>query len=361
MDRMNLALAEHLLAEGRDVHLVGHDIDASVRVRRGVHVHRVLRLGAVAAGELLLDREGRRVASRVRAHAASVRVVVNGGNCREPDVNWVHAVHQAWPDGGAATPLRGRLTEAIQRRWFRRRERRAIGAARVVIANSARTRRDLIDRLGVTEGRIHVIPPGADAAWRPPLPEEQREARLRLEVRGSSVLFVGALGADDNKGFGPLLAAWTELCADPGWRATLLVAGAGPLLAHWKRVAEERGVAHRVRFLDFVADVAMPFAASDLMINASRYEAYGLAAAEAFCRGVPALVPENAGIAANLGSECSGLIMRGPVTPTALAEALRRWRAEPERWRAAAAEAGRKLRQYTVDDMASAIVAAAEQ
>src|SRR5512132_2048829 len=117
MDRMNLALAEHLLAQGREVHLVGHDIDAALRARRGVHTHEVSRAGADAAGELLLDRTGRRVARQVRASAPNTRVIVNGGNCREPDVNWVHAVHHAWPSGERAAPVTRRIAEAVQRRW----------------------------------------------------------------------------------------------------------------------------------------------------------------------------------------------------------------------------------------------------
>ncbi len=360
MDRMNLALAEHLLSRGRDVYLVGHEIDATIRSRRGVHAHAVPRLGAVAAGELLLDRTGRRVAKRVRAAARHARVIVNGGNCMEPDVNWVHAVHHAWSSGDRAAPAVRRATETIQRRWFRRRERRAVGAARVIVANSARTRSDLIEYLRVSPDRLHVVRPGADPAWRPPTSDEQCGARVRLGLTDPTVLFVGALGSDDNKGFGPLLAAWRTLCSDARWTGTLLVAGHGPLLPHWTRITQESGLSARVKFLDFVPDMRMVFAASDLMVSASRYESYGLAIAEALCRGVPAIVPESAGIAPELGPECAGLIVRGPADGIRLADAIRRWAAEPARWRAAAAQTGARLRQYTLDDMGDAIVTLAE-
>ncbi len=360
MDRANLALAEHLLAAGRDVHLVGHDIAPAIGARRGVHVHAVPKLGAVAAGELLLGRAGRRVARMVRAANPDVRVLVNGGNCTEPDVNWVHSVHQAWPVGTGPAPIAHRLKRAAERRWFRGRERRAITAARVVIANSVRTRRDLVDLLGVRVDDIHVIPPGCDPSWQPPSSEERCDARIRLDVSGPAVLFLGALGADDNKGFGPLLAAWRSLCAEPTWAGVLLVAGGGPMLSRWNRTVDAWGLGQRVRFLGFVSDVKTVLAASDLLVSASRYEAYGLAIAEALCRGVPAIVPENAGITPELGSECEGLIVRGPAEATPLADALRRWASEPARWRAAAAQTGARLRQYTLDDMAAAIVGVAE-
>ena len=38
------------------------------------------------------------------------RVVVNGGNCAWPDINWVHAVHAAWPV--ATTVRRGGVDTA---------------------------------------------------------------------------------------------------------------------------------------------------------------------------------------------------------------------------------------------------------
>ena len=126
MDRANLALAEHLLSEGRDVHLVGHVIDPALAPRRGVHAYPVRRLGAVAAGELMLERAARRVAAAVRSREPGLHVVVNGGNCAGPDANWVHSVHHAWPAGDATAPLALRVKREIEGRWFRRRDRKSV-------------------------------------------------------------------------------------------------------------------------------------------------------------------------------------------------------------------------------------------
>lgn len=360
MDLANLALAEHLLSEGRDVYLVGHEIDPALRSRRGVHAHRVTRLGAVAAGEFMLARSARKVEAAVRTRAPKLHVIANGGNFATADANWVHTVHHAWPDPVGVLPPGRRLKRSLEQRVFRRREARAFRMSRLLLANSDRTRQDLLDHFRLDPSCIHVLPPGTHPSWRPPSPEESRDARLQLRINEPVVLFMGALGTDDNKGFGPLLEAWRRLCADPSWRGTLAVAGTGPLLGHWKRDVRRLGLGGRVRFLGFVHDVARVLAASDVLVSASRYEAYGLAIAEALSRGVPAIVPALAGIASSLSPACEGLLLRSIPNAESLADALRRWASDQPRWRAVAAAEGGRLRRYSLDDMAAEIVSVVE-
>jgi glycosyltransferase involved in cell wall biosynthesis len=360
MDLANLALAEHLIREGREVHLVGHDIDPVLESRRGVHAYRTPRLGTVAAGEIMLDRTARRVARALLARAPRLHAIGNGGNFASDDANWVHSVHHAWPRGRSRASLARRLKRLVEARVFRSREARAFGRARLLIANSARTQEDVLRHFPLDATRVHVIPPGADPVWRPASAEQRRDARLQFGSQGPLVLFLGALGADDNKGFGPLLDAWRELCGDRTWQGTLLVGGRGALLPTWERAARRDGLSERVRFLGFIPDVARALAAADVLVSASRYESYGLAIAEALCRGVPAIVPASAGIAAGLSGAYEGLVVRGVPDGAALAGALRRWASDQARWRAVAADEGSRLRQYTLDDMAAGIVRVVE-
>ena len=75
-------------------------------------------------------------------------------------------------------------------------------AAKFVIANSERTRRDVIERVGVPEGRVVRVYYGVDAARFLANPTERREARWSLGWTDdrSRVAFVGAL-TDRRKGF----------------------------------------------------------------------------------------------------------------------------------------------------------------
>ena len=139
MDRANYALASYLSSRpGAEVHLVAHRAADELTARPGVTLHRVPRpRGSHLLGAPLLDCAGRDWARRLSAVGG--RVVVNGGNCRWGDINWVHYVHAAWTPRAAAkaSPLR-RLKGLVFDRYARRTERKALGMARLVITNSRR-------------------------------------------------------------------------------------------------------------------------------------------------------------------------------------------------------------------------------
>ena len=176
MDRANHALASYLLDRGREVHFVSHRVDPALLARPGAVFHRVAKpLNSYLLGEPLLNRAGRRWARRLASRGA--RVVVNGGNCNWGDINWVHYVHAAWRPPLSGTGIR-RLKNAYARRALRVEERASLSNARVVIANSERTRTDLITRLNVPADRVHTVYYGVDAdRFRPPTPAARAEAR----------------------------------------------------------------------------------------------------------------------------------------------------------------------------------------
>src|SRR4029079_15867240 len=137
------------------------------------------------------------------------RVIVNGGNCAWGDVNWVHYVHAAWePQSSGGVVLRAR--GALQHRRHLRAERGAIRQAKLVIANSNRTRQELIEHLGVDSTRISTVYYGIDPSRFAPAPPEARRAmrlELDLDTDARVLIFIGALG-DRRKGFDLLFDAW---------------------------------------------------------------------------------------------------------------------------------------------------------
>lgn len=358
MEKANAALAGHLLDEGVRVHLVGHEVDPRLAERPGAEVHRVPRPGgSFLLGERLLERAGLAVARRVTAGHPGAPVLVNGGNCRWPDVNWVHSVHHAWPCVDPGAPAWFRAKNRLMKSSARRRERRAVGEARVVLANSEKTRLDLVRHLGVDAERVSVVYLGADPAWGPARPDERAAARGWLEVPGEGPVaaFVGALGHDRGKGFDLLLEAWSRLSADPAWDARLVAAGGGRGLDRWRGEVERRGLAGRVRLLGFTDRVGDLLAAADLLVSPTRYDAYGLAVQEAVCRGVPALVSARAGVAERYPPALREMVLPDPADVDDLVARLRGWRAEPERWRSAFRPLGEELRAHTWRDMARSI------
>lgn len=363
MDKANSALAKYLVERGTPVHLVAHEIDPDLAVHPLVTVHLARKpVGSVFLGETHLERAGQAVAKETCGKSPGARVVVNGGNCNWPDINWVHCVHRAWAPCEGDAPIWFRAKNRIAKLLARRREARALRRAGVIIANSRRTRRDLIERLALDPHAVRTVYPGADSNWGPATPVERAGARAWLGKSESRplVAFVGALGHDCNKGFDRLWAAWLTLCARSDWDADLIVAGAGSGVARWQGRISQAGLDGRATLLGFTDRVKDVLAAADLLVSPVRYEAYGLNVQEAICRGVPAFVSAGAGIAERYPSELQGLLLSDPEDAEDLAMKLVRWRSSPAGWKERVLPFANELRRHTWQQMAQQIVSFVE-
>jgi glycosyltransferase involved in cell wall biosynthesis len=356
MDRANLALASYLAQQGGPVRLVAHRVAAELLAYPNVTFIRVPKpAGAYLLGEPLLDAAGRYQALRTLAEGGEV--IANGGNCTVPAVNWVHYVHAAYASEGTGSAAR-RLKMAVSHRYYRYTERRAMRRARIVIANSERTRADILQATGISAERIHVIYLGSDPErFHPPAAEERRAARASLgwpEARRVA-LFVGALG-DRRKGFDTLFAAWARLCARGDWDVELKVAGGGAQQEAWEREARARGLGERIQFLGFRKDVPALMAAADLLVSPTRYESYGLGVHEALCTGLPALVSRAAGVAERYPPALSALLLDDPDDAAELVHRLETWRAQGSALAPHVEALSATLRSWTWDRMAAGMV-----
>lgn len=326
MDRANLALAETALDRGIHVELVSHRVAPSLVGRPGLVWHVAAKpLGSYWLGQPVLDRVGRWAGARTSE--AGGRVVVNGGNCLLPAVNWVHFVHAAsgFEAGSGARGLKRR----IERRQVLRSERLALAQAELVLANSLRTRSDVIDCLGVPAERVRLVYLGVDAErFQPASAERTDSVRRSLGIDGPFAIFVGALG-DRRKGFDVAFDAWRALARDASWDVPLVVAGAGPLLPRWRERVRQQRVERHVRLLGFRQDVPELVAAAGLLIAPARYEPYGLGVAEALASHVPAIVSRRAGVAELFPDSLSEFLLHEPESASELASKVKAWRADP--------------------------------
>lgn len=354
MDRANAALVDYLLERGDAVHVVTHEADAEYAARPGLTLHLVRRpAGSILLGEVPLERR----ALVVHASLTEARLVANGGNCRSPDVNWVHSVHAAWPCVHAGAPAWFRAKNGLAKWFARARERRALAAARVIVANSMRTRDDVTRLLGVPSERIAVVPLGASEDAAPPTPTQRAAARAKLGIAEhvAIVAFVGALSLDDNKGFDVLLDALGLLAKPDLENLVVVAAGGGSGVARWRAEASRRGLSDHVRMLGYTRDVGALLAAADLLASPVRYEAFGLNVLEALTQDVPVLVSASAGIVERIPAEASRMVLERP-TAERLAARMTEWLRERDVWRGLAREAGRHLRAWRWRDMAHAMV-----
>lgn len=361
MDRANLALAERLVDTGHPVYLVGHEISDSMAQRPGVTAIRVPRpAGSVLLGEARLARKGREISRRVKRTHANAITVANGGNGFAADVNWVHYVHHAAGFEDAGAPLHIRLKNRLAERVFRHHEKRAISGARLVVTNSALTRRHLLNFFAIEENRVITIYLGSNPEWDTPQAAERLAARGWLGIpRGVPVVvFVGALGHDRRKGFDVLWKAWQQLSSDSTWNAHLVVAGGGRQVEHWQR--EARKLDPKVHILGFTDRVRDLLAAADLLVSPAGYEPYGLNVQEAICQGVPAIVSADAGVAEIYPHELQKYLLSDPRDWHALAGMMKNWSRNIEPARRDFAALAERLRQRTWQTMADEFIAVVE-
>jgi glycosyltransferase involved in cell wall biosynthesis len=356
MDMANYALARYLAQSGADVQLVAHRAWPDLAALPSVTLHRVWRpLGRHLLGSPLLSFAGRRVWRRL---SRGGRAVVNGGNCLVPGAaNWVHYLHAAYRPRIEGSPLQKAKASFAYARDLAA-ERTALEHARVVICNSRRTKRDVVERAGVDPRRAHIVYYGTDPVrLAPPAAAERRASRAAIGVHDDRPLvgFVGALG-DRRKGFDTVFDAWSALCGGPDWDGDLIVVGTGAELPAWRERAAREGHGDRFRFLGFRPDVPGILAALDALVHPARYEAYGLSVHEAICRGVPAIVSSSAGVAERYPDALALLLLDNPDDPVELAGRLRRWREAAAPIRELVAPFSAELRSRSWDDMARQIV-----
>jgi UDP-glucose:(heptosyl)LPS alpha-1,3-glucosyltransferase len=186
---------------------------------------------------------------------------------------------------------------AIERRIFR-------DPDQGVVAISHKVESELRCRHGVADERLAVVYNGVDLERFHPRHRAGGGARLRREL-GAGVapvwLFAGSGFA--RKGIDTALRALAS--GGPG-AAQLWVAGRDDPRP-WRRLAEDLGVAERVRFLGYRRDIETVYAAADALLLPTRYDAFGNACLEAAAAGLPVVTSGDAG-AAELFRELGGVV-----------------------------------------------------
>jgi len=175
-------------------------------------------------------------------------------------------------------------------------------------------------RSGLPAWRYTVIPNGVDAEQLRPDPAARARVRTQLGIGNEEPLaaFVGRL--DYEKGLDTLVSAMSHLAAR-GHPAHLVIAGDGP-----RRHIVENFISHGeggafCRWLGFVRDVRSVLSAADFFVMPSRWEGFGLAAAEAMAASLPVVATRVPGLSDLVTDGETGVLV-GPEDNVALAEAI---------------------------------------
>jgi len=357
MDRANFALADYLARTGRQVNLFGHRAAPELLSYENLQLHQVPKIAnSYFLSAPWFNWSGVQLARKLSNTGCNV--LVNGGNCQWGDINWVHYVHASYkPD--SKTGLLYKIKNNISRQMSLEKELKALKTARLIIANSELTKRDLIEKLQIPAEKIVRIYYGIDPESFYPVKEQQkREIRAQLgwPEDKNILIFIGALG-DRRKGFDTLFAAWQKLNQTKDWKnhCQLMVIGTGAELVEWQTRTKDANI-NNIEFLGRRTDVPVLLRAGDSLVAPSRYEAYGLGVREALCTGVPAIVSANAGVAEHYDYQLQDLLLLDPNNADELYIRLLNWQKNKSRYSELIAHLCDQLRSHSWDDMARDII-----
>ena len=221
----------------------------------------------------------------------------------------------------------------------RMRELAVLSVAAAVVTTSAWSRRRLLELYPLPADRVHVAEPAVDAA-----------ELATGTATGEALLCVAAVTFE--KGHDVLLDALATM-TDLSWRCACVgsLERDPAFVEALRRRSADGGLGDRVSFPGprTGADLDRTYAAADVMVLASRAEAYGMVAIEALARGLPVIATDVGGLTEALGHDTAGIrpgLLVPPEDPAAFGAALRAWLGDAElrgRLRRAACERRRSL------------------
>ena len=180
--------------------------------------------------------------------------------------------------------------------------------AEAIVTGSEFSKAELIELLGVSGSKVHVIAGGVDARFSPDA--DSAEARAKLALDAPYVLCVASRTARKNLAS---LEPAARLLAAEG--IELAVAGGD------RPQFKDQAGAGSVRFLGYVDDALLPglYAGASAFVLPSLHEGFGLTALEAMASGVPTVL-SSAGALPETGA--SAALYADPLDPLAIADQI---------------------------------------
>ncbi|HEX6992821.1 MAG TPA: glycosyltransferase family 4 protein [Gammaproteobacteria bacterium] len=243
-----------------------------------------------------------------------------------PNIVHVHSrrgadVYAGLASGGA--PWRAVLSRRVDQREIAPWARLKYRPYAAIVAISRAVERELVEHVGLSPERVHVIPSAvppraSDASSTASRTAARRElaAAVGLPPDASIAAVIGQL--IPRKGHRVLLAALPDVLArHPRWHVVLF--GRGPLEAQLRREIARAGLDRRVRIAGFRAELAAWLSGIDVVVHPALKEGLGLAVLEAMSAGVPVVASAAGGLLDVIEDGVSGLLV-----PAGDAEALQR-------------------------------------
>lgn len=201
-----------------------------------------------------------------------------------------------------------RLFPRLKQLYLRLFTRLSAHKASAVVTDSASTRNDVVQMLGVPQERVHVVYPAADADYRPRTHDECNSFRNAKGLTNGYVLYVGTL--EPRKNVDVLIRAFGRVVREQELPHSLvLVGGRGWMTQSIQKAIADAGIGDRLIMPGYVARAELPlwYCGADLFVYPSTYEGFGFPVLEAMSAGTP-VITSNASSLPEIASDAGLLV-----------------------------------------------------
>jgi UDP-glucose:(heptosyl)LPS alpha-1,3-glucosyltransferase len=177
---------------------------------------------------------------------------------------------------------------------------------RAVICNSRMVKDEIQTWFNVPAERLHVIYSGVDTErFHPNLRAEHRTGfRAKHGIPDHATLFLYVGSGFERKGVATLIEAFSTLPKT----AYLAIVGKDKKSERYEKLARERRVAERTRFLGALKDVTPCYGAADVFVLPTLYDPFPNVILEAMASGLPVITSEKSGGAELIEPDKSGYV-----------------------------------------------------
>ena len=190
-----------------------------------------------------------------------------------------------------------RLFPRLKQLYLRLFTRLSAHKASAVVTDSASTRNDVVQMLGVPQEKVHVVYPAADADFSPRSHDEGSAFRNSKGLTNGYVLYVGTL--EPRKNVDVLIRAFGRAVKEQALPHRLvLVGGRGWMTQSIQEAIAEAGIGDRLVMPGYVARTELPlwYSGADLFVYPSTYEGFGYPVLEAMSAGTPAITSNSSSL-----------------------------------------------------------------
>jgi UDP-glucose:(heptosyl)LPS alpha-1,3-glucosyltransferase len=221
----------------------------------------------------------------------------------------VHAVWLEERSRNATALERFVLAASPYHRYVLRMERRMFASPSLaaVICNSNMVRDEIAQRCGVADAKLHVIYNAVDSdAFSPALRANRSATRALHGIPDDALVYLLVGSGYERKGVATAIEALSAL-PDPSY---LLLVGREKRPTRYVRLAQERGVANRVKFAGPQTDPKPYFGAADAFVLPTLYDPLPNAALEAMACALPIVTTTKSGAAELVTAADAGFVVK---------------------------------------------------